>query len=287
MKNILHSFTKYGYAKIPNVFDKDILNKINKEIIFLLGEKKVKNANFTNQSKIFNDIINKKIKNKKNISKELYKIQSSIFNHLENQGYVSDLLNSKKLKNVFTNFFSLDLEYMLSSEFIINISSLENKNYLFKKYHQEIWSGASTDTVLVWIPLFQKNSNGQMSLIPFSHLWGHIPHQNKEPIKLPEKYKEIFSNCKIGDCIIFHTMMLHKSNALKEKDDSVGRMSLAVRNFKYKKDGIDNLFNWKIYSYSPFSIIEKQLGNRHLSPYRLSPKKILKSDLLNYYKHKK
>ena len=109
MKNILHSFTKYGYAKIPNVFDKDIINKINKEIIFLLGEKKVKNANFTNQSKIFNDIINKKIKNKKNISKELYKIQSSIFNHLENQGYVSDLLNFKNIKSFLYNLFFFSL----------------------------------------------------------------------------------------------------------------------------------------------------------------------------------
>ena len=287
MNKILHSFTKFGYAKVSNAINKNLIQRINKEIIYLLGKKKINYSSLNKQSKLFNDIIKKKIKNKKEISKELFKIQSSIFNHLENKGFISELLNSKKLKSIFANFFSLDLEYMLSSEFIINISSLESKNYLFKKHHQEIWSGASTDTILIWIPLFQKNTNGQISLIPFSHLWGHVPHQNKEPIKLPNKYKEINSNCKIGDCIIFHTMTLHRSNALKEKDNTVGRLSLAVRNFKYKKNGIDNLSNWKIYSYSPFSIVEKQLGNKQLSPYRISPKKIHKSDILNYFKNKK
>ena len=155
MNKILHSFTKFGYAKVSNAINKNLIQRINKEIIYLLGKKKINYSSLNKQSKLFNDIIKKKIKNKKEISKELFKIQSSIFNHLENKGFISELLNSKKLKSIFANFFSLDLEYMLSSEFIINISSLESKNYLFKKHHQEIWSGASTDTILIWIPLFQ------------------------------------------------------------------------------------------------------------------------------------
>ena len=74
-------------------------------------------------------------------------------------------------------------------------------------------------------------------------------------------------------------MTLHKSEPLPETQNIVGRLSLAVRNFKYPINGFETLSNWKIYSFSPHSTIEKHLGNPDLSPFRLSPKKLREKSL--------
>ena len=56
------------------------------------------------------------------------------------------------------------------------------RNYLFKDWHQEIWSGANPSTIQIWTPLIHKDSkNGQMELIKESHKWGHVPHINRKP----------------------------------------------------------------------------------------------------------
>jgi hypothetical protein len=121
-----------------------------------------------------------------------------------------------------------------------------------------------------------------MKLIKNSHLWGHIPHHNKKPIQIPKDAEYVESNCKIGDVILFHTLTLHSTAPLKKNNDVVGRLSMAVRNFKYPKNGLEDLNDWKKYSYSPNTIIEKQLGNPYLSPFRLSSKNILKHPLRKY-----
>ena len=65
-----------------------------------------------------------------------------------------------------------------------------SKNYHFKDWHQEIWSGADLATLQFWTPLFQKNNNfGQIQVIPGSHKWGHIPHSDRRPLALPKKFK--------------------------------------------------------------------------------------------------
>ncbi len=74
-------------------------------------------------------------------------------------------------------------------------------------------------------------------------------------------------------------MTLHKSDFLTSSENVVGRLSLSVRNFKYPINGFESLTNWKIYSLSPHSIIERHLGNPDLSPFRLSVKDLRKKSL--------
>ena len=47
-------------------------------------------------------------------------------------------------------------------------------------------------------------------------------------------------------------------------------LPFTVKNFKYKSNSFQNEnVNWKIFSYSELTKIEKILGNHYLSPYRV------------------
>lgn len=113
----------------------------------------------------------------------------------------------------------------------------------------------------------KNNKNGQMSIIPGSHLWGHIPHSNRKPLKLPEKYKSISTDLEIGDIIIFATMLLHKTEIAESP-----RLALPVlvKNFKYLNNSFEKYRNWKIFFYLEIIKIERILGNHHLSPFRIN-----------------
>ncbi len=274
-----NKFVQDGFVKISNAIDKKLLKRTAETIISHINQKKKNNSkkNLNFLSKKFSRSVLQRLKN----GDQFFDMQKNLFDALIKENIVKNILFSKKVHNFLVSMLGPDLQYKIPTEFIINYKGREKNNYLFKNYHQEIWSGASTNTLLIWIPIFQKTTSGQMKLIKGSHLWGHIPHHNKKPIKLPEKYSEISSNCSLGDIIVFHTMTLHKSDFLSSNENVVGRLSLAVRNFKYPKNGFEGLADWKIYTLSPHSIIERHLGNPELSPFRLSPKKMREKSLKN------
>ena len=275
-ENHLEQYARLGYTKISKAIDKKLLLEINNSILDLILKKKFSNLNKCAEE--FEKFIISYTKKKQN----LFKLQEKIFFHLEKKNYLIEILKSENIHSIISKMLGPDLEFKVPNEFIINISKKEKKNYLFKKFHQEVWSGASTNTTLLWIPIFQKNKDGQMKLIKNSHLWGHIPHHNKEPIKIPKDSKYFYSDCSSGDILIFHTLTLHSSVPLKKSNQVVSRLSMSVRNFKYPKNGYEDLNDWKKYSYSANTIIEKQLGNPYLSPFRLSNKNILKNSWQKY-----
>jgi hypothetical protein len=42
-----------------------------------------------------------------------------------------------------------------------------------------------------------------------------------------------------------------------------------VKNFRHPNDSFEKYRNWKIFSYSDLSLIDRRLGNHYLSPFRL------------------
>ena len=178
------------------------------------------------------------------------------------------ILLEKKLYNYTANLLGKDLSFQLDPSFLLLNLPEENsskKNYSFKDWHQEIWSGASLSSVNIWTPIFQKNNkSGQMEFIENSHKWGHIPHANRSPLELPKKYKIKKLNLDYGDVVIFSALLLHRS--VKTKHTRLAN-SFQVKNFKLKDETFQNK-NWKIYSYSEMTKIERMLGNHYLSPFR-------------------
>ena len=159
-----------------------------------------------------------------------------------------------------------DLAVSADSSLTINLTD-NKKNYYYKEWHQEIWSGASTSSVQIWLPLFHKSrTDGQISLMKNSHKWGHVPNSNRKPLKLPKNYSTIDSNLNLGDVILFSTTLLHKTSA--GKHPRLG-LAMTIKNFKYKETSFSDNHNWKIFSYSEMTKIQRILGNHYLSPFRV------------------
>ena len=163
-----------------------------------------------------------------------------------------------------------DLAFCTDPGITLNIPEKADskKNYLFKDWHQEIWSGASPSTIQIWTPLIHKTSeNGQMQIIKDSHKWGHVPHRNRKPIKLPKKFKTTQLKLNYGDVIIFSTLLLHRSLPTE-----FTRLSFPclLKNFKAKDNSFQDIRSFHNYSFSEITKIERILGNHFLSPFRLS-----------------
>ena len=158
------------------------------------------------------------------------------------------MLLEKKLYNSIVNLLGKDLSFCNDHSISLNLPDKNSpkKNYLFKDWHQEIWSGASPSTIQIWTPLIHKDSkNGQMELIEESHKWGHIPHMDRKPTLLPQKYKTTALNLEYGDVIIFSTLLLHRSLPTKSP-----RLSLPIllKNYKSKDNSYQDNRSFKIYS---------------------------------------
>jgi|TARA_Y100000389_G_C17420476_1_gene496380 hypothetical protein len=258
------SFLNNGFFIIRNAFSKQLLleiQKITNEIIFNLkrnGKSKKNNyKNFCLNLKKNNNnffLINKNLQ-KKLIYERIYQ----------------KIFASKKFYKNITNILGKDLAFCDEPTININVPRKYLKqNYYFKDWHQEIWSGADTSSVIMWTPVFLDSKNeSQLSIIKSSHNWGHIPHQNRRPINLPKNIKIFRPKINYTDIIIMHSMVLHKTNVI-ETSSYKPRLAIAsmIRNFKFKNNAFENNKSWKIFSYSELSMIERKLGNIYLSPYR-------------------
>ena len=67
--------------------------------------------------------------------------------------------------------------------------------------------------------------------------------------------------------ILFSSLLLHKS---LETDLPRLALSLLIKNFKYKNESFEENRNWKIFSISEITKVQRFLGNHYLSPYRLA-----------------
>ena len=262
----MKSFVNNGYIILKKAIPNSLVIKIQQSILNSLGSISKNNVNKNYE------IFSKKILSMdKSISP--YDLLVDPYIDLEKNRLIHKMLNSKKIYSELVNLIGKDLSFVNDPSLVLNIpkKNSSKKNYLFKDWHQEIWSGASHLTLQTWTPCFQRSSNsGQIELIPESHTWGHIPHSDRKPTSLPNKYKTIKTNLEYGDIIIFHSMLIHRSLPIFEKSFSP-RLSLPclVKNFRFKNDSFEYLRNWKIFSYSDISIIERKLGNHYLSPYRI------------------
>ena len=256
MKN---KFQKNGYLIIRNA-----INRKN-----LIDLKKIVNQSNNYKYQLF-------LKKLKKNKKKLYDYVLPFHNKFLYNNLYEKALSQPKVLKILVSLLGPDLAHHEDPSITVNIFKLDNskKNYHYKKWHQELWSGASTSTIAFWTPIFlPKNRSGQIEFIPGSHLWGHIPHTNREPINLPTKYKTYRANIKEGDVILFHSLLLHKSSPIRsQKFDARMAMITHVKNFKHTNNSFDNNKSWRIFNSSEITAIEKRLGNHYLSPFRLMEK---------------
>tara|TARA_B100001540_G_C15759100_1_gene620818 strand:+ start:253 stop:1056 length:804 start_codon:yes stop_codon:yes gene_type:complete len=261
MKEISKNIVKDGYAIIKNCISLKLLDKIQLSI-----NEKLENTLKVNSTK-----------NKQNLSKNYYNlakklsqfdIQKMLSEHLIKDNLIDKIFKEEKLIENLIYLIGPDLSYLIDYEMAINDKKNTNKDYYFiKKYHQEFWSGMGLESLQLWIPINLKKGMGTLNIIKSSHEWGHIPHQDRQPLKLPKKYKT--ENLKInnGSVAILSALTLHSTIKNNHKDIRIA-LPITVRNFYYPNKGNSDLFNFKKINNSFFTILRKKLGNPQYSPFR-------------------
>jgi ectoine hydroxylase-related dioxygenase (phytanoyl-CoA dioxygenase family) len=255
---LINNFSKQGFIVIKDAVDHKFLIKLQNTIIN--DTKMVKKRT----KKINNSLFLKIIKNVKN--QNLFDFIHPINKKIFSAELINELLKQKKIISCLVNLLGRDLAVSGNSSLTINLPKKEN-NYYFKDWHQEIWSGSSPSHVQLWSPIFQSSSNtGQIEFIKDSHTWGHVPHQNRRPISLPKNFKTIKTNISDRDLLVFSTLLLHRT-----VETQFPRMGIAmtVKNYKYKDMSFSDNHDWKIFSHSEITKIQRVLGNHYLSPFRL------------------
>lgn len=130
------------------------------------------------------------------------------------------------LNSILKNISGKDAPMLeIGSGFFLSIPQDERLVYDF---HQESNFMKGFDDILnVHYPLFRTSTieNGTMSILPSSHIYATIPYEIKRsakdsytdlvPIdieKIKRKLPELHCHLEIGDCVIFHKDLIHRSN---------------------------------------------------------------------------
>lgn len=253
----INNFSENGFIVLKNAISKKLLNEIKNEIYNITLPKKIK--------KDFNSF--QKITQKIRISE--FNFTKPIFERLFYKGLIDKILLEKKLYDKISGILGRDLSFAIDPAITLNLPKKNDpkKNYLFKAWHQEIWSGASINSIQIWTPLLlKKDDPAKLEIMCNSHKWGHIPHRNRIPTELPDEYKTKMISLNNSDVVIFSTLLLHRS--VKTKSSRLA-LPLIIKNFKIKDNSFLENRSWKIFSYSEITKIERYLGNHYLSPYRV------------------
>ena len=86
--------------------------------------------------------------------------------------------------------------------------------------------------MLIWLPIYLKKGMSTLEIIPGSHHWGIIPNMNREPAKLPKKYKKINLKINTGSILLMSPFTLHKTIPNFHKEPRFA-MPITIRNFYY------------------------------------------------------
>ena len=155
----MRSFVNDGYVILKKAIPNSLVVKIQQSILSSFGSISKNNVN----------------KNYEIFSKKILAIDKSIspydllvnpYIDLNKNKLIHKILNSKKIYSEVVNLIGKDLSFVNDPSLVLNIpkKNSSKKNYLFKDWHQEIWSGTSHLTLQLWTPFFQRSSNsGQIN----------------------------------------------------------------------------------------------------------------------------
>ena len=264
MSDNKNTFSQQGYKVIKSAISPKLIKETQIKILEeMAGTKKISNLNERSLYKKFKNCVDK-------LNTNEFDFISQISNYLIYSNQISKILKEKRIIKFLKEILGSDLSHINDPHILsLNLPKKNDskKNYFFKDWHQEIWSGSDIRTIQMWTPIFQKGyDDGQIEIIEGSHGWGHVPHKNRSPISLPNKFKTKKIKLNKGDVIFFSTLLMHRS--LKCENPRLASPIL-IKNFKNYSHSFEDNRNWIIFSYSEITKIERILGNHYLSPFRI------------------
>ena len=91
---------------------------------------------------------------------------------------------------------------------------------------------------------------------------------------MPKKYSVYKTNLNLGDVACFTSLTLHRT--IPTEHNRLG-LPILVRNFKYQNNSFEKNKNWKIFSYSDLTKIERYLTPCFTKPIIVTAMKINKA----------
>jgi len=204
-------FNEFGFLSLKGIIPQEQIDVLIRDLIFL----------FEPYSGISENPIDSAIINLDRGDKEkLFSIHSSMYK----------LMSIKKLSCFFTDYiqktFCLDKPILeISSGILLGIP---NDKRLVYDFHQESsYMKGFSDIFNIHFPILRTSSieNGTMSVLSGSHKLGHLDYDKKrfsensytnltpkDILKIQDSYTEQHCYLEVGDVIIFHKDLIHKSN---------------------------------------------------------------------------
>ena len=250
----LDEFVNSGFVVVKNCIDRETTDWAQRRMGERLSEMTGETTNCT-------DGFLKAIE-----SREQYLVQEDLGQLLDQEGLYEKVFLSPRLLSVLTGILGPDLAYLRDLQIIANVKD-NNESYYLKPPHQEVWSGASPNSIYVWFPLLLEPGMGTVEHVPGSHTWGLLPNRDRRPTELPDEVNYVCPDMTEADALVFHTLTLHRS-VPNPHDKPRLSITTAVRNFQHAFGGHQQLFSWKPFHHSPISKIQRVLGNPWLTPWR-------------------
>ena len=261
-------FIEDGFIVIRNAVDPLLIKKIQSLTIETLCQQ-ILSLNNSQNGNLYEQFCN--VISSLTADNQPYKVLKPVWEAFMYHKIPQAIFSSRIIFETLTMILGKDLCFQDDPSLTLNIpeKTSSKKNYLFKEYHQEIWSGASIDTIQFFMPIFQTAPQGGISFVKGSHLWGHIPHRDRKPVEIPSTFEALDSDLQLGDVMLFHSMLLHKTTPLLPSHNFRLALPCLIRNFRMPNNAFENYRSWKVFSYSAQTTIHRKLGNHYLSPFRL------------------
>ena len=170
------------------------------------------------------------------------KISSIIYNACRRLTSVHQLSVTDKLLNLSKNLLQTDL--IMSNPYkTIRIDCQQREDYLLPWHQDYPYVQDSPDALIYWIPLQDVDEeNGCMMVAPGSHQQGIVPVKMDSPTPCKKDlhladaavaslYPKLRLPVKMGDVLVFNTLMLHRSCPNLSK---LPRWTLQIRHGNFK-----------------------------------------------------
>jgi len=215
-KQISNFYKKHGWVIVKNGLDKKIISQIKQDLNYISNSLYGKSFEAT-----ISYLNNKNKKKLYEFHKLANKLVSTSFLNLKINGIFNKILNNKKPS------------FYIGATFFLNL--IKDKRLVYN-YHQESpYMKGIKDVTSIHFPIFRKTNfkNGTMSVLDKSHKISHVPYKKiikknsytdlipKNIKTIIKKYDEVFINLNVGDIILFHKDLIHKSNFNKSNKPRV------------------------------------------------------------------